>query len=103
MLSECDEKSKFQAVLELAKESLQQHPAERASLQAIVADCELRWKAEVDADLASSIILGSTKLPGPLNQHTAAKNPKDKLENWLKNNDFIYQSTFCSMKKITLG
>ena len=58
MLSECDQKSKFQSLLETAKESL---PSDQAGLEAIVADCQLKWKAEVDAELASSLILGSTK------------------------------------------
>lgn len=59
MCSECDDREKFGAVLKMAQKCLPEH---KASLDAIVSDCELEWKAKVDAKLASRIISGSMRV-----------------------------------------
>ncbi len=56
MCSECEEKQRFDALLTMAHKFL---PQQRANLDAIVADCQLKWKAEVDGELASTIIFAS--------------------------------------------
>ena len=55
MCSECDEREKFRTLLSMARKFL---PSEQANLDTIVAECELKWKSEIDAKLASSIIMG---------------------------------------------
>ena len=58
LCSECGEKEKFEAILVTAHKCL---PHQRVGLDAITADCKLKWKAEVDGELASTIIFGSTR------------------------------------------
>ena len=57
MCSECNYREKFDTILGMAFKCL---PTEKHNLDAIVSECELRWKAVVDAELASSIITGFT-------------------------------------------
>lgn len=62
MCSECEERKKFDALLTMAHKCL---PQETASLDAIVADSKLKWKAKVDGELASAIIYGTAGKPSP--------------------------------------
>ena len=56
MCSECDEREKYRMLLGMARSFL---PSEGPNLDTIAAECERRWKTELDADLASTIILAS--------------------------------------------
>lgn len=58
MCSECGEKERFETILAMARKCL---PQQWVGLDAIAAACKLKWKAEVDGELASAIIFGSSR------------------------------------------
>ena len=57
MCYECNVRNYFNTVLKMAYKCL---PSDREALDSIAAECEIRWKAEVDNEMAYTIITGST-------------------------------------------